>query len=144
MSQRLAADREPPATTWLSGLAALVGIWIVVSNVVWEPTQAGLWNNAIVGVAILLVAGFNYYRLANNRPSNVAAMTLVALLGLWMIISPFAFEVGHELLLWSAVVSGIIVGICGAYVAYERRSSHDRNHHPNALIEASLAEPSWG
>lgn len=107
---------------WLSVLAALLGLWILASPFIWAATEAALWNNAIVGAVVFLIGAFNYYRLTNGQTINLASMALAALLGLWVLVTPFAFDVGVETLLWSNVVAGIIVALLGGYVAYERRS----------------------
>lgn len=102
---------------WLSGLAALAGAILLVSPFVLEATTAAVWNNGIVGAAILIIAGYNGYRLQNDRPMIVGTMWLVALLGLWTIAAPFAFEIGAEALLWTNVVLGIVVALLAAGVA---------------------------
>lgn len=119
------AAESPPAETsrprdamrWLSGLAALVGAWIVISPAVFEATEMGLWNNVIVGAAIFLIAGFNYYRLTTHQPSVFGAMILVVILGAWALIGPFLFEIGSDELLWSTAVAGLIALLSAGYVA---------------------------
>lgn len=110
---------------WLSGIASLLGAWIAVSPWVLEPdVVAGtLWNNVIVGAAIFLIAGYNYYRMSKGLSASAGSAGLVALLGLWMIIAPFVvFEVATDLL-WSDVISGIIVAAIGGYNAYAGRET---------------------
>lgn len=101
----------------MSGLAALVGAWIAISPMIFDATEMGLWNNVIVGAAIFLIAGFNYYRLTTNQPSVFGAMILVVILGAWALIGPFLFEMGSDELLWSTVVSGLVAVLTGGYVA---------------------------
>ena len=48
-------------------------------------------------------------------------MSLAALLGLWTIIAPFAFEIDSDALLWSNVVLGILAVIFAGYVGYSGR-----------------------
>lgn len=120
MSERTTTDSE--TMRWLSVLTALLGLWILASPFVWEATEAALWNNAIVGAVVFLIGAFNYYRVMDDQSINLASMALAALLGLWVLVTPFAFDVGVDTLLWSNVVAGIIVALLGGYVAYERRS----------------------
>ncbi|WIV66531.1 SPW repeat domain-containing protein [Natrialbaceae archaeon AArc-T1-2] len=112
---------EPEGMKWLSGIASLVGLWILVSPFVYAATDAGLWNNVIIGAAIFLIAGYNYYRIVNDYPTSVGAMSLVALLALWTIAAPFTFEIGVDALLWSNVVAGLLGLIFAGYVAYTGR-----------------------
>lgn len=102
---------------WVSGLAALVGAWIAVSPFVLEGSATATWNNVIVGVAILLIAGYNSYRLENGRRMIVGAMAFVAVLCAWTVVAPFAFDTGAELLVWSNVVAGVIGLAVAAIVA---------------------------
>ncbi|WP_254767649.1 SPW repeat domain-containing protein [Salinilacihabitans rarus] len=109
----------------LSGFVSVIGLWIALSPTVYETTQAGLWNNAVVGAAIFLVAGYNFYRIGTLRASSTAAMALVALLGLWSAVAPFAIEMIDQGIFWSTVVSGAAIALLSAYVAYasgERRA----------------------
>lgn len=129
MSETADPDRTETTTTdrsesakWVSGIASLVGLWILISPFVYEATEAGLWNNVIVGAAILLIAGYNYYRTVNGYATSVGAMSLVALLGLWTVIAPFVLEIGVEALLWSNVVAGVLGLIFAGYVAYAGRA----------------------
>ena len=110
---------------WLSGIASLFGAWIVVSPWVLETELAtgSLWNNVIIGAAIFLIAGYNYYRMSNGMSASVGGATLVALLGLWMIVAPFlVFEV-EAALLWSDVISGAAVAVLSGYNAYAGRET---------------------
>lgn len=108
---------------WLSGIASLVGLWIALSPFVYETTQAALWNNVVVGAAIFLVAGYNYYRIVNDHPTSVGTMSLVAILGLWALAAPFAFEMGSDAVFWSNVASGALAAILAGYVAYSGRET---------------------
>lgn len=107
---------------WLSGLVAVIGLWIAVSPAIFDATDTGLWNNVIVGAAILLIAGFNFYRIMNGQSSLFAAMGLVVLLGAWTIIAPFAIDIGVDELLWSGAIAGVLVVLFGGYVALTTRS----------------------
>lgn len=107
---------------WLSGLAALVGAWIILSPFLFESTVAAGWNNLLVGAAILLISGFNFYRLSNGKPSVDGAMGIVALLGIWTLITPFAIDIGSDALLWSNVIAGVLVVLhAGAVATVGRR-----------------------
>ena len=117
----------------LAGLASLIGAWIAVSPFVYgdlgaaTDLGAGGWNNVIVGAAIFLIAGANFYRLSKDRNVSTAAASLVTLLGLWVVVAAFAvFDMGTTGLLSSTVVSGLITAAIGAYNAYKGRQASDR------------------
>lgn len=118
---------EPEGQKWLSGIVSLIGLWIAASPFVYEVSQSMRWNNVIVGLAIFLVAGYNFYRIVSDRPTSTGAMSLVVLLALWTMVSQFAIGgefalaelgVASEGLVWSNVVSGVIGALIAAYVAY--------------------------
>jgi len=116
----------------LAGLASLFGAWIALSPFVYGDIADGIslaaagWNNVIVGTAIFLVAGANFYRLSRGDNVSRAAAGLVALLGLWLLVAPFiTFTMGT--MFWSTVVSGLIVAAIGAYNAYKGSQAADRD-----------------
>jgi ABC-type nickel/cobalt efflux system permease component RcnA len=112
----------------LAGFASLIGAWIAVSpfvyrNVAETGLGAGGWNNLIVGAAIFLVAGTNFYRVQKGINVSKIAAALVALLGLWLIVGPlssFSMDVG---MFSSTLVSGLLVAAIGAYNAYKGRQA---------------------
>ncbi|TYT61038.1 SPW repeat domain-containing protein [Natrialba swarupiae] len=118
---------EPEGQKWLSGVVSLVGLWIAISPFVYEAAAEFAWNNVAVGGAIFLLAGYNFYRIITAHPTSTSVMSLVALLALWILVSPFALEgqfamegleVAAEALVWSNVVSGLVGAVLAAYVAY--------------------------
>ncbi|RQG97287.1 SPW repeat domain-containing protein [Natrarchaeobius chitinivorans] len=118
---------EPDGQKWLSGIVSLIGLWIVLSPFVYETAAAITWNNVAIGTAIFLLAGYNFYRITTGHPTSTSVATLVALLALWILVSPFALEgqfaidgleVAADGLVWSNVVSGVIAAAMAAYVAY--------------------------
>ena len=124
---------------WLSGVNALLGAWMVVALFLLTRTSGGFsasaWNNIIVGVAIFLIAGYNYMRADEDQPGSVGASALVALLGLWMLIAPFlVFNIDTTALLWSNILSGLIVAVLGAFNAYT--ASKNRRTRSPAQTEA--------
>ncbi|WP_226481506.1 SPW repeat protein [Natrinema amylolyticum] len=118
---------EPGGQKWLSGFVSLIGLWLAASPFVYEPAQSMLWNNLLIGGAIFLLAGYNYYRISNGHPTSTGVMSLVALLALWAVVSHFAIdgqfaidglEVAGAGLAWSNIVSGLVAAALSAYIAY--------------------------
>ncbi|WP_049925685.1 SPW repeat protein [Halopiger goleimassiliensis] len=118
---------EPNGQLWLSGIVSVIGLWITVSPFVYETAATIEWNNWIVGAAIFLLAGYNFYRIYTAHPTSAGVMSLVALLGLWAIVAPFAIdgqfaidglEAAAQGLVWSNIVSGLLSALLAAYVTY--------------------------
>ncbi|USZ67297.1 SPW repeat protein [Halorussus salilacus] len=114
-------------TGWISAVIALLGGWLVVSAFLFEPPAANFWNDIIVGAAIGIIAGYNAIRTDDYEPVSTGAASLVALLGLWMVVAPFVFEVVTDAALWSDVATGALVAALGAYNAYQSRSAPRRS-----------------
>lgn len=111
----------PDALKWLSGIVALVGSWIAASAFVYGAGAAALWNNVAVGMAILLLAGYNFYRTTGGLAPNVGGSSLVALLGVWSVIAPMLLPFASEPLAWSTMASGAAIAVLSGYNAYETR-----------------------
>lgn len=122
----------------ISALVALIGAWFVAAPFVFEAiwpvqfeiAQAHFWSNLIVGLALVVLGGYNYYRRRGERLGSVGVAAFVALLGLWLIATPFVFgtEVGMDvaggdLMGWNDTLLGLVVFILGAYSAYEARKT---------------------
>lgn len=107
----------------LSGLTVLLGAWLVISPFAFEATDMAMWNNLIVGLAIIVLAGFNFYRLNESRLANTGVASLVALLGLWALVIPFVIDMGAQALLWGTAIAGLIVAIVAAFNAYTNRQA---------------------
>lgn len=115
--------RDVRTMKWISGLAVLLGLWLVITPFAMESTATAMWNNVIVGAAIIILAGFNFYRMSNAQLGNIGVSALVALLGLWALIVPFVFEMGSNDLLWSTAIAGLIIAILGGYNLYATRKA---------------------
>lgn len=114
---------------WISALVALLGLWLIIEPLLLELSVANFWNDIIIGAALVVLGGYNYYRRADERLGSVAVGVFVALLGLWMIAAPFvlgdpagATDTG-PLGRWNDIIIGALALILGAYSAYEARDT---------------------
>lgn len=114
---------------WISALIAIAGLWLIIEAFWFDFLLLGnIWNDIIVGAALVLLGGYNYYRRTNEKLGSTAVAGLSALLGLWLIVSPFVYDIDTaaggittELGFWNDVIVGLIVLLLGAYSAYETR-----------------------
>lgn len=111
---------------WVSMVVALLGLWLLVEAVVFDLSAANFWNDVIIGVALIVLGGYNYYRRADERFGSVSVGAFVALLGLWLLAAPFVLtpDVAVEMTLvdvWNDVIVGLLVLVLGAYSAYQAR-----------------------
>ncbi|MEX1112628.1 MAG: SPW repeat protein [Candidatus Andersenbacteria bacterium] len=100
-----------------SGIDMVAGLWLIIAPFVlgYAATTAALWNDVIFGIAIVLLAGSREvgegYRYA--WPS-----WLNAIIGVWLIIAPFA--IGYSFIqeaLWNSVIIGIAVALLATWSA---------------------------
>lgn len=111
-------DKHSP---WLALLSAFLGLWIIATPVVWSLPETLQWSNVAAGAVIALVAGFGAYRRFQAQSFHLAVPAIGAILGLWVVVSPFAFADIAEFTLASNVLSGIVVLAFSAYVGYVGR-----------------------
>ncbi len=98
-----------------SGLNVLLSLWLIASPFVLSfAGSTGMWDAVIVGVIVLVLAWIRY-----NSPASSSALSwLVALLGVWLIVSPFLFGMaGVTALLVDYIVVGIGYIIFGVWSA---------------------------
>jgi hypothetical protein len=89
-----------------------LGIWVIISPFVVQFAQvpAAVWNNVIVGIVIALLA---LIRTSTPRQSGWSWANVI--LGIWMIISPFALGAMTTAILWNNIILGVVIALvaCG-------------------------------
>jgi len=113
---------------WISAIIAVLGLWMIAQAALVDLVATQFWNDVIVGLLLLAVGGYNYYRRSDEKLGNMAAAVLAALLGLWLVASPFMFgaqtfgsEAVNEIGFWNDIVVGLLALGLGAYSAYKIR-----------------------
>jgi SPW repeat len=102
----------------LSWIVALAGLWEIVAPFIlgFGTVATGVWNNVIVGI-ILIILGV-WAAVARNVTTAKTLDWIAAVVGLWLIVSPFIL--GTSVItaaLWNDIVVGIIALVCGAWAA---------------------------
>src|SRR5579884_3451184 len=101
---RMWAD-EPMGSKIPSALNILLGLWLIVAPFVVGPIGLRLWVDSIaVGLVVAVLATIRVFSVEGLPDLSWVNL----LLGIWMIISPFAFA-GNGTATWVYVVSGIII-----------------------------------
>ncbi|GAB3669050.1 SPW repeat protein [Halopiger thermotolerans] len=121
-STRIVTEDRRRNTPLVSAIVAALGAWAALSVLLFEASQAATWNNLLVGIAVVAAAGYNYYRLHNDIPLSAGVASLVAILGIWLIISAALLEMAGALF-WSTLVTGLLVAGLAGYNAYEAREA---------------------
>lgn len=115
----------------ISALIGLLGVWMILEAFLFDMVATQFWNDILVGALLLAVGGYNYYRQSNEEIGSVAAASVAALLGLWLVVAPFVLGAGFEapeaindLVFWNDIVVGLVALLLGAYSAYQSRDEH--------------------
>ncbi|WP_090622301.1 SPW repeat domain-containing protein [Natrinema salaciae] len=121
-STQIANEERRRKTSVVSLLVAAFGAWLALSVLVFETAAAPLWNNVLVGLVVFAAAGYNYYRLTNDVPLSTGIASLVAVLGIWLIVSAALLEMVGSLF-WSTLATGLLIAGLAGYNAYEAREA---------------------
>ena len=132
-STQIASEERRRKTSVVSAIIAVIGAWVALSVLIYDVDGATLWNNVLVGAVVFAAAGYNYYRLSNDIPLSVGVASLVAVLGIWLIISAALFEMISGMF-WSTVVSGLLVAGLAGYNAYEAREARTVATDPETSV----------
>lgn len=98
---------------WQDWMNLLLALWLIVSPFLlayaggWGGVAA--WNSYIVGAALIVVTV-----IALSKPRVWQAWG-VLVIGIWLIISPFALSFyGPGLARWNNILAGIVIALAGA------------------------------
>ncbi|WP_339103483.1 hypothetical protein [Haloterrigena salinisoli] len=115
------------ATTKLTaGGSGILGCWLIAAPFVFGAPPVSRWNDVIVGTLVLLAVGYTHLGTDDRRPPSATGATVVALLGLWLLLAPFALGL-EGLPLWNDVVTGTVVTSFGGYDAYVSAAERERS-----------------
>lgn len=112
-------DNQVPGTASArsaSVLNLLAGLWLIISPFVlkYHTLHVAAWDTVIVGIIVLVLA---WIRAAN--PVRLVGLSWInLLLGIWLIVSPFALAYANmPKATWNNVVFGVVVIILAIWSA---------------------------
>lgn len=127
--QATALPGAPSFGTWTSWLAALFGLWVVISPFALQGeigAAPALYSNVVAGLAILVLAAYGAYWIRSSvasTPFSVSELAgwVAAIVGLWIAISPWvlAGEFSAGTPLYSTVVAGLIAFVLAVFAGWE-------------------------
>jgi hypothetical protein len=103
--------------TWTTAdwVNVFLGIWVAISPFALHFERgASMWNNVVLGVAILLVAAISGWR-------NGAIAGLLVVLGIWLFASPFVLDYSRPALFWNNVICTFML-VASAAISDELRA----------------------
>jgi hypothetical protein len=108
MNNRQNINAGASMTAGPSWLNILLGIWVIISPFVVQFAQlpAAMWNNVIVGIVIAVLA-----IIRTSTPRQAGWSWVNVILGIWMIISPFALGVMTTAIVSNNIILGIVIAL---------------------------------
>jgi hypothetical protein len=102
----------------LSWLVAVAGLWELLSPFIlgYSAITVAMWNAIIVGVMLILLAGWAalFHEVSTDRTLD----WINAILGLWLVVSPFVLGYSvMRVVLWNSVIVGIVVIVLAGWAA---------------------------
>lgn len=113
----------PAIGKMIASLIALIGIWIIATSlkfVFFGPLMnaPNFWSNILVGIAFVGIGGYTFSTAQKNEPVSVSTALLIALLGLWLIVTPYIYEPLNKASLRRDIVRGFLVVALAGYNVY--------------------------
>ncbi|AGB38500.1 SPW repeat domain-containing protein [Natronococcus occultus] len=129
-STQISNEERRRHTPFISAIVAALGAWVALSVLLYDFAAAELWNNVLVGAVVFVAGTYNYYRLANDVPLSIGVGSLVAILGIWLIVAPALLGMTNGF--WSTLASGLLIAGLAGYNAYEAREARSIMTEPDA------------
>lgn len=110
----------------LSIVNAILGVWLIITPYWFGYTSgAAKWNQTILGIVVLILAGIRII-----APSQRWTSMVNGIAGIWAIIAPFILSYNRSVAYWNEIIVGILV----AYLAFSNYglSAATRHHHSPA------------
>jgi hypothetical protein len=102
----------------LSWLVAVAGVWEVVSPFIlgYSAITVAMWNAVIFGVILILLAG--WAALSQNVGTDRTLDWINAILGLWLLASPFVLGYSAtRIIVWNDAIVGIVILVLAGWAA---------------------------
>jgi uncharacterized membrane protein HdeD (DUF308 family) len=123
MATHVPTRAEPTSDRVATSLLVLDGILLILApfGLGFASSNVAMSNDVILGIAIAVIALITYFWVDAR---HVWLSWLNALLGLWVLVSPWVLSyVGQATALWTAIVLGIIAIVLGVWAAQQVRST---------------------
>ena len=95
-----------------SGLNFLAGIYLLISALVNAASGGAKANGVIFGIIVAILAATRF-----SGASGSWASWIDALIGVWVILSPWIYHFAGQAWMWSPIVVGIVMVVLGVWSA---------------------------
>ncbi len=115
---------------WRNGLAALIGVWFILSPWVFHySTHTGaVWTSVVLGAIQLISSAWATFK-EDSSGWAVWQTWFSLIMGAWFIVQPFAFSLGIGEM-WTSVILGAITIVLNLWTMAVRTDSdsHSSSH----------------
>lgn len=102
----------------LSWLVAVAGLWEFLSPFIlgYSTATVALWNAVIVGIVLVVLAGWAALSPDNRTDRNLEWINVV--IGAWLLVSPFILAFSAiSVALWNSIIVGLVVIVLAVWAA---------------------------
>ncbi len=100
-----------------SGISFLFGLWLIISPFLLgfsTLSMTAMWDAVIIGIIVAILSAIRFF----NPMSSSALSWINALLGLWMIVSPFILALSGTMgVMWDFIIVGIAFIVFNVWAA---------------------------
>lgn len=96
---------------WRNALAALIGIWFIISPWVFDYANntAALWTSVVIGAVQLIVSAWAMAK-SNSSGWNVWQTWISLLTGIWFVVQAFVYSFDNATI-WVTFILGAVTVI---------------------------------
>lgn len=102
----------------------LAGMWLILSPFLFGYSGGATTNSVTVGIVVALLA---VLRLVMAR--DIWTSWLVAVAGLWLVVSPFIFGFTQPEVLWNEIIVGVVIAGLSLWRGIASTPLHTPHHH---------------
>lgn len=103
-----------------SGLNFIAGLYLLISAWANGATAGGTANGIVFGIIVAILAATRF-----SGATGPWASWIDALIGVWMILSPWVYGYADTAWKWNSIVVGIIMIVLGVWSAVASGTSHE-------------------
>ncbi|MFB6163921.1 MAG: SPW repeat protein [Haloarculaceae archaeon] len=104
---------------WAPVANILLGLWLaIVPTFVLGAVGLRFWSDLIVGLVVAGLATYGAWVATQSDHTSLWGPGLNALLGLWVIATPFLFEPLTDALFWNDVIVGLLIVLVAAIALF--------------------------
>ena len=139
---RIAYDPNPGRRgLGLSAAIAVLGGLLIVQAVALDLAAGQFWNDVLIGAALLSIGAYNAVRRSRAELGSAGLAAFAAVLGVWLVATPFLLGGGASPLAASGIAAGIDVVVGLAVIGlgfYSAAKIRDRRRAADARETATF------